>query len=172
MRRHVKAVAIAIFGVLLVGCGLQQPVGETTPTPQAPMTSASATSKAPPNPSESATLAPTDLSTEAGVREYLTGEWELAEASDKGMTARMVIDPDMSVDLTFAAAKTGEVSTHYVGGVSLAWKKNNPPKGPDLVQLQVGGAERAGGEYMLRHRAIVDGKRVMAWFPSSAEQTV
>lgn len=27
MRRHVKAVAIAIFGVLLVGCGLQQPVG-------------------------------------------------------------------------------------------------------------------------------------------------
>jgi len=110
-----------------------------------------------------------DMNTEAGIREYLIGEWYFYNTSDREYySVRMTIDKDLGVRFDFTtssrtkATKTADVIT---GQFSFDRYDDKAPV-PDILQLELpNDRSLVGGNFFFVPRTVFDGRRVMSLFP-------
>ena len=109
-----------------------------------------------------------DMNTEAGVREYLAGEWFFRNTSDiKYYSCRMSIDPNLNAIFEFygyPANKGKEVRRVFNGKFSFL---KDADTGDETLQLELPkDSKQYGGDYLFLHRTIYDKRRVMSLFYS------
>ena len=107
-----------------------------------------------------------DMQTEAGIREYLTGEWNFYDHAFLGYNAcRMIIDKDMNVELEFFDSQTYGPKGKYGGQFTFDRIFAAAHEAPDLLCLELtDGSTMLGGDFFFIHRTIYDGLRVMSLF--------
>ena len=107
-----------------------------------------------------------DMQTEAGIREYLAGEWQFYDPEHLGYNScRMVIHEDMDVEFVFYDSVTYEPTGEYNGQFAFDRIYADAAEAPDLLCLELtDGSKLLGGDFFFLHRTIYDGRRVMALF--------
>lgn len=105
------------------------------------------------------------MDTEAGIREYLTGEWHFYDSAFPGYkSCRMVIDEDLNVELAIYSGLQGELRGEYSGRFSFDRVYADTHEAPDLLCLGLADSALLGGDFFFLHRTVVDGCRIMSLF--------
>ena len=106
------------------------------------------------------------MNTEAGIREYLAGEWRFYDTACLGYdSCRMVIDEDLNVEFEFYSGLTNKFKGDYCGQFSFDRIFADAHEAPDLLCLELsGGGMLQGGEFFFLHRTVFEGRRVMSLF--------
>jgi len=106
-----------------------------------------------------------DMNTEAGIREYLVGEWHFYDSSFPGYkSCRMVIDEDLNAEFTFYSGLEDELRRFYSGQFSYDRIYADAHEAPDLLCLELSDSMLLGGDYFFLHRTVVDECRIMSLF--------
>ena len=105
------------------------------------------------------------MDTEAGIREYLAGEWHFYDSTFPGYkTCRMVIDGDLNVEIAFYGGLTDAPLDSCAGRFSFDRIYAGTQEAPDLLCLELSEGARLGGDFFFLHRTVVDGRRIMSLF--------
>jgi hypothetical protein len=106
------------------------------------------------------------MQTEAGIREYLAGEWLFYDPAYLGYNScRMVIDDDMNVEFDFLDSLSYEPKGVYNGQFTFDRIYADAHEAPDLLCLELAvGSELLGGDFFFLHRTISGGRCVMSLF--------
>lgn len=115
---------------------------------------------------------PVDLSNEAGIRDYLIGEWLYNQYNRDQIFGKMIIDKDLNVSLSFTNTTWDNPKGDFKGKISFDHAYVDPDQTPDLIILELFDSERKGGVYFFLHRTIYDNKRVMSWFRTGDEDSI
>ena len=107
-----------------------------------------------------------DMNTEAGIREYMAGEWHFLNTSDLDYySCRMIIGKDMKVEFEFSDGKkvkervTGQF---YFNRIRIYAGVN---EAPDVLHLELTNYKwKDGGDFFFLHRTVYDKRRVMSLF--------
>ena len=104
-----------------------------------------------------------DMNTEAGIREYLAGEWYSYDPSHLGLDAcRMIIDEDLNTSFEFFSGFTNETKGHYSGHLSFDRIYADAHEVPDLLCLTLSDdCALLGGDFFFLHRTVFEGRCVM-----------
>ena len=111
-----------------------------------------------------------DMNTEEGISEYLAGEWNFQNTSDrKYISCRMVIDVNLNAKLEFYGYHTDkgkEVKRVFTGKISFGRLEGAPHESPpDWLHLELNQeSEQVGGDYYFLHRTVYDKRCVMSLF--------
>lgn len=112
-------------------------------------------------------IPPPDLSSEAGIIEYLVGEW-VYDYYDRGdVVCTMNIDEDLNVRLFFENTYSELPSGEYKGKIHLERVYAESNEAPDNIRIELVDSDEYGGDFFFLHRTIYDDKRVMSWFFSA-----
>lgn len=114
---------------------------------------------------------PPDFSTEKGIREYLIGEWtydreylNYCVLDPADVFAKMIIDKDLNVHLSFEDKYTNESKGEFTGKIEFDRLHAKPNEAPDLISIVLGEEDYPGGDYLFKNRTIYDGKCAMSLF--------
>jgi len=107
-----------------------------------------------------------DMQTEAGIREYLAGEWYFYDPAYLGYkSCRMVIHEDMNVEFVFFDSVTYEPKGEYNGQFAFDRIYADASEAPDMLCLEfTDDSKLLGGDFFFLHRTVYDGRRVMSLF--------
>lgn len=105
-----------------------------------------------------------DLSNEEGIRDYLAGEWVFEKEYLSDVVCNMVIDNDLSVEVSFKNLYANEYPGEYSGKIILDRQYANLDKGPNIISFELEDDSYPGGDYFFLHRTNYDEKYVMSLF--------
>jgi hypothetical protein len=110
-----------------------------------------------------------NMNNEAGIREYLVGEWYFLNTSDRDYySCRMVIGEDLNAKFEFfnaLADESKESIGHFTGQFSFDRIYTGAHEAPDLLCLELPpGSNQLGGDYLFLHRTVFDKRCVMSLF--------
>ena len=107
-----------------------------------------------------------NLHTEAGIREYLAGEWHFYDTMALGYdSCRMVIAEDLSAEFEFYSGPANQIKGYDSGQFSFDRIYADAHEAPDLLRLELpDGSIPLGGDFFFLHRTVFDGRRVMSLF--------
>ncbi|HHX62566.1 MAG TPA: hypothetical protein GX707_17915 [Epulopiscium sp.] len=113
-----------------------------------------------------------NLNPEKGIREYLVGEWIYDNEYGSDVACTMLIDEDLSVNLSFHNTYTNEPKGQFNGEIKLDRAHVNPNEAPDLLYVNLIDTDDSGGVFLFKHRTSYAGKYVMSWFFIGSENCV
>ena len=96
MMKYTRLLSLLLCAAMLSGCNIPQAENKDQTIDKSVFESAF--EKASEKASE---RTPPDLDSEEGIREYLLGEWVIANLDVSEIACRMIIDADLGVDLSF-----------------------------------------------------------------------
>lgn len=105
-----------------------------------------------------------DLTTEAGIMEYLVGDWHYFNEYSSQVLCDMTIDEDLKVHLLFHDIYGGENRGEYTGQIKLDRAYTGSDEAQDLIVIELEGTEEPGGDFFFLHRTLFDGQFAMSWF--------
>ena len=106
-----------------------------------------------------------DMHTEAGIREYLVGEWHFYDSAYPAYkSCRMTIDEDLNAEFAFYGGLTDGPRGNYSGRFSFDRIFADTHETPDLLRLELSDSVLLGGDFFFLHRTVVDGHRIMSLF--------
>ncbi len=173
MLKHKGLLAVLLCIVIMGGCGLPKdgnndPKANSTASSTSILNASGVSAKLK---ERSKSTYPPDFSTEKGIREYLVGEWvydreylNYADLDPANVTAKMIIDKDLNVHLSFEDKLTNKSKGEYTGEIKFDRLYAKPNEAPDLIVIDLGDEDYPGGDFRFLHRTIYDGKCVMSLF--------
>jgi len=107
-----------------------------------------------------------DMQTEAGIREYLTGEWRFYDPTNFGYNScRMLIDKEMNVEFEFYDGVSNAPKGIHTGIFTYGRIFASANDAPDIIRLELADdGTMLGGDFFFVHRTIFDGRCVMSLF--------
>lgn len=105
-----------------------------------------------------------NLSTEEDIKEYLVGEWLCKNEYLSNIVAKMNIDKDLNIKLSFNDSFTKESKGDYVGKINFDRIYAQQDEAPDIISIELIDSDYPGGDFFFLHRTIYEEKRVMSWF--------
>lgn len=117
-------------------------------------------------------IAPPNLDSVVGIKEYLIGEWVFNNGYVSDVSCKMSIDENLNVNLSFYDEYANQAKGDYTGQIKLDRLYANVKEAPDMLRIELQGAEYSGGDFFFLHRTIYDGKRVMSWFFADGDNCV
>ncbi len=180
MMKYTRLLSLLLCAAMLSGCNIPQAENKDQTIDKSVFESAfekaseKASERTPPVPKTpsktqdivTTSVAPPDLDSEEGIREYLVGEWVIANLDVSEIACRMIIDADLGVDLSFSNVYTDELYEVYKGKIKLGRAYAQPGETPDLILIELENSPIPGIDAFFLHRTIYDGRRVMALFSS------
>ena len=113
-----------------------------------------------------------DLTTEKGIREYLSGKWSCDAEYMGTIFCEMDIDLDLNVHILFYDGEAEESKGEYKGSIKLNRLYAGPDEAPDTIIFELKDEEYPDNEYFFLHRTVYGGKRVMSLFPREIEDSI
>ncbi|NLB41464.1 MAG: hypothetical protein GX815_04255 [Clostridiales bacterium] len=174
MMKRIGLLVLFIFVLILSGCNafktkiIDNGVNPVIPSASENSVNTERTKKTLPRPNlgklEGEPIAPPDLGTEEGIREYLAGEWIFDKEYVSDIVVTMNIDKDLNVYLSFNNSYTEESKAEYIGKIEFDRVYANSSEAPDLLCLELMNTDDPGGDFFFLHRTTYDEKFVMSWF--------
>lgn len=169
MIKHKRLLAVLICTVILSGCGASNSKKNdsevSTGVPPAPSTSEKLQDN-------KTAIAPPNLDSVVGIKEYLIGEWVFNNGYLSDVSCKMSIDENLNVNLSFYDEYANQAEGDYTGQIKLDRIYANVKEAPDMLRIELQGAEYSRGDFFFLHRTIYDEKRVMSWFFADGDNCV
>lgn len=162
MKKCKNIIKIIFVLLMLIGCASQKDVNPAVDKEL----------DKPEKPSEKVKVETVDLSSQKKIIQYLIGDWYYHYYHLDDITAKMSIDNDLNVKLSFTNTYSDSPQGDYVGKIKFDWAYVDEDETPDLIIIDLLDTEVSGGEFLFRHRTVYDQKRVLSLIPFSNENCI